>query len=333
MAAEITEIFNDLAREAENAATEYRYNTKKQAQTILQSTMTFTLNMPLIKTLQGEYRVVKSEIKDNKALGEGFELEIDYAALISDSIKTGDYSNLQEYVNKRDAKIVLNKEKYANAMTTGEYLKSLGYVSVREYLRDNGFTDGQITYKNGKVYVTIDKDDYPLEIEGIALTGNTNYASLASIQNALILLYRSINKENDDSQTAKSLFNIIARIFNLFNMGVEELKKFFDSIFNGGSPGFSPDKDYATLIADAIKKEDYSNLQKYVDERDAKIAQDKEKYGDVQTTGEYLKSLGYVSVRDYLNGKGFEKEQITYKNGKVCIIDGEPEYSLMQALL
>ncbi|MGI6086149.1 MAG: hypothetical protein ACOYIF_12080, partial [Acetivibrionales bacterium] len=150
---------------------------------IMQKTMSFVLNMPLMRALKGIYRIIKSGIEG--MLGQGFDPDKDYATLIANAIKEGDYSNLQKYVNERDAKLASDKEKYKDAQTTGAYLISLGYVSVREYLNRKGFKDDQITYENGKVCVTVNGKKYPLDIEGIALTGHTNYASEENIEKAI----------------------------------------------------------------------------------------------------------------------------------------------------
>jgi len=183
LAAEATGLLNEIAREAENAASEYRYNAQKQAQTIMQSTVTFILNMPLMKALKGVYRIVKTGLEYKISLTQPFDPEKDYAALIAKAIKEKDYKNLQKYVDERDAKIASDKGKYKDVKSTGEYLKSLGYVGVREYLRDQkGFDDKQITYKDGKVCIN---NDYSLDIEGIVLTGHTNYASVENIEKAL----------------------------------------------------------------------------------------------------------------------------------------------------
>ncbi|MGI6085435.1 MAG: NlpC/P60 family protein [Acetivibrionales bacterium] len=146
-------------------------------------TMSFVLNMPLMRALKGIYRIIKSGIEG--MLGQGFDPDKDYATLIADAIKVGNYSNLQKYVKERDAKIASDIEKYKDAQTTGAYLLFLGYVSVREYLNRKGYANDQITYENGKVCVTVNGKKYPLGIAGIALTGNTNYASEDNIEKAL----------------------------------------------------------------------------------------------------------------------------------------------------
>jgi hypothetical protein len=139
--------------------------------------------MPLMRALKGIYRIIKSGIEG--MLGQGFDPDKDYATLIADAIKVGNYSNLQKYVKERDAKIASDIEKYKDAQTTGAYLLFLGYVSVREYLNRKGYANDQITYENGKVCVTVNGKKYPLGIAGIALTGNTNYASEDNIEKAL----------------------------------------------------------------------------------------------------------------------------------------------------
>ncbi|MGI6085765.1 MAG: M23 family metallopeptidase [Acetivibrionales bacterium] len=133
-----------------------------------------------------EARILEGELENNTSQELGFDPDKDYATLIADAIRAGNYSNLQKYVNERDAKIASDREKYKDAQTTGAYLLFLGYVSVREYLNRKGYANDQITYENGKVCVIVNKTKYPLDIEGIALTGHTNYASKKSIESALV---------------------------------------------------------------------------------------------------------------------------------------------------
>ncbi|MGI6085767.1 MAG: D-alanyl-D-alanine carboxypeptidase family protein, partial [Acetivibrionales bacterium] len=132
-----------------------------------------------------EARILEGELEGNTSQERGFDPDKDYATLIADAIKVGNYSNLQKYVNERDAKIASDIEKYKDAQTTGAYLLFLGYVSVREYLNRKGYANDQITYENGKVCVTVNGKKYPLGIAGIALTGYTNYASKENIDKAL----------------------------------------------------------------------------------------------------------------------------------------------------
>jgi len=184
LAAEITESLDSLARNAENAASEHRYNSEKQTQMIMQSIVYFILDMPLIKALKGVSQIVKTMAEDKISLTQPFNPKEDYATRIKEAIENENYTNLQKYVDERDAKIASDKEKYKDVKSTGEYLKSLGYVGVREYLRDQkGFDDKQITYKDGKVCIN---NDYLLDIEGIVLTGHTNYASAKNIEKALL---------------------------------------------------------------------------------------------------------------------------------------------------
>jgi len=183
LAAEITESLDSLSRGAANAASEYLYNAQRQAQTIMQSIVSFTLNMSLMKDLKGVYQISKTDMEEKISLTQPFDPEENYAARIKEAIKNENYTDLQKYVDERDAKIASDKGKYKDVKSTGEYLKSLGYVGVREYLRDQkGFDDKQITYKDGKVCIN---NDYSLDIEGIVLTGHTNYASVENIEKAL----------------------------------------------------------------------------------------------------------------------------------------------------
>ncbi|MGI6086209.1 MAG: glycohydrolase toxin TNT-related protein [Acetivibrionales bacterium] len=168
------------SKDLKDAIREARFLEEKM---IMQKTMSFVLNMPLMRALKGIYRIIKSGIEG--MLGQGFDPDKDYATLIANAIKEGDYSNLQKYINERDAKLDSDKEKYKDAQTTGAYLISLGYVSVREYLNRKGYADEQITCENGKVCVTVNEKKYPLDIAGIALTGYTNYASEENIDKAI----------------------------------------------------------------------------------------------------------------------------------------------------
>ena len=206
LAAEITESLDSLSRLASNAASEYRYNAQKQAQTIMQSTVSFTLNMSLMKDLKGVYQISKTDMEEKISLTQPFDPEENYAARIKEAIKNENYTDLQKYVDERDAKIASDKEKYKDVQSTGEYLLSLGYTGVRTYLNILGFTEGQITYENGKVCITVDGKKYPLDIEGIVLTGHTNYASVENIEKALEkakvqINYKAVNAIDLDSWT------------------------------------------------------------------------------------------------------------------------------------
>lgn len=109
---------------------------------------------------------------------------VDYSQMITEAIQAGNYSSLQEYVTARDAKIDSDPVKYANEQTTANLLTSLGYTGVRAYLNSKGYTDEQIGY-DGNVYLIVNGVKYTLNISGIALTKDFNYASPANIDNAL----------------------------------------------------------------------------------------------------------------------------------------------------
>lgn len=130
-----------------------------------------------------------------------FDPNKDYAALIREAIKNGDYSNLQTLVDERDAKIASNRELYKEANATGEDLLSYGYVGVRSFLNTLGFTDDQITYENGKVCVTVNGKKYPLDILGVAITGYVNYASKENIEKALKNAGVNLNPVNSSTST------------------------------------------------------------------------------------------------------------------------------------
>ncbi|MGI6086093.1 MAG: hypothetical protein ACOYIF_11790 [Acetivibrionales bacterium] len=109
------------SKDLKDAIREARFLEEKM---IMQKTMSFVLNMPLMRALKGIYRIIKSGIEG--MLGQGFDPDKDYATLIANAIKEGDYSNLQKYINERDAKLDSDKEKYKDVQITGAYLISLG---------------------------------------------------------------------------------------------------------------------------------------------------------------------------------------------------------------
>lgn len=55
-----------------------------------------------------------------------------------------------------------------------------------------------------------------------------------------------------------------------------------------GTGYFNPNFDYSKAIEDALKVGDQRNLQTLIKERDAKIASDPAKYGNVRSTSEVL---------------------------------------------
>ena len=150
---------------------------------------------------------------------------------------------------------------------------------------------------------------------------------LSSNTQKAAFMYRNVEK----SQIHKLRRNI--KSFNP-NLGIiKTLKGIYKVIIkNAGkteeTPKFDVNKDYAALIHEAIEMGDYSNLQTLVDERDAKIASNKDLYKDVNTTGEDLLSYGYVGVISYLNSLGYENNQISYENGKACVTVNGKRYTL-----